>query len=390
MAEKKDRDRLIRKIMAGETADIDPAELEKLNGAMKDTVRFFSEHRNEIQELAAAQKQLQELYPVIEDILDKGGYDLTLEDVLEQLEVDGTPTTETAAVILNKAHGRQITINTAEKVDYPLDKPNTKIWNLLEDAEDGQLSFDIITSPKKAKKETTVFYSIDFGSLEQSDGITIAKRLDPFDKRVYLAAAAHYNAGNDIISETQIYKLMGYTGRPAAATIEKIHNSLAKMRAATINLKNDNELAAGMKYDAFSYDGSLLPFERVTAYINGQICEAAVHLFREPPMVTFARQRNQITSLKRDLLETPLSKTDASLRLEDYLIERIAHMKSAEGKTVRYRKILYSTLYKECNITEKKQRQRLPEKLDRLLNYWKSRYFIAGYAFLDDGVKIFP
>ena len=256
---------------------------------------------------------------------------------------------------------------------------NSKIWNLLAATDpNGQLSLDIVTSKKGSKQDAIVYYSISFDALET--GVKITKQLTPFDKRVYIAAAALFNGGNRIISANQIYRMMGNRGNPNADDLQKINDSLTKMGAARVYLDNEQEVQVNKKYTRFKYDASLLPFERISAYINGQLVESAIHLFREPPLITFARERGQITGLTRQLLESPISKTDANLQLEDYLLERIGHMKSPKSKAPR--KMLYSTIYERCGITTKKQKQRAPEK-NRKPREFKTVSALSYYQYCD-------
>lgn len=269
------------------------------------------------------------------------------------------------------------------KIDFPIDKVNNNVWQMLEDT-NGQLMLKIDTAPKKrwSKKgvPVEVLYSLDFSSLEN---VSITRKLEPYDKRVYLAIAAIFNDGYDIMSIQQIYNAMGYTGRMSATDIKKINAAITKMNGAHIYIDNIAEHTA-LKYDHFKYDGDLLPMERIQAIINGQAVEAAIHIFREPPMVSFARDRKQITTLDIRLLDTPLSKTNANIQLEDYLLEQIAHMKKG---TIR-NKMLYETIYQKTGITQKKQKQRAPEKITRLLDHYIACGHIKGYDDTGDGVVI--
>lgn len=270
-------------------------------------------------------------------------------------------------------------------ISYPLDKPNSNIWNFLAAADpNGQLKLDIVTSKKGSKRDAIVYYGISFDELET--GLRITKQLTPFDKRVYIAAAALFNGRNDTISATQIYKMMGNSGKPKKEQLQKINDSLTKMGAARVYLDNTQEVQVNKKYTHFKYDASLLPFERISAYINGQLVDSAIHLFREPPLITFARERGQITSLTRQLLESPISKTDANLQLEDYLLERIGHMKNPKSKAPR--KMLYATIYERCGIKSRMQRSRAPEKIRRYLDHYKKCGWIQGYTEAADGVTI--
>ncbi len=264
----------------------------------------------------------------------------------------------------------------ARKIDLPLDKVNAKVWTLLEKDMHGQIA--IAMEKRGSKKQISAYYSIDFEALKE---VSITKKLDAFDRRVYIAIAALFNAGNQFITVPQIYDAMGYVSRPGTADISKISASVSKMAAAHIFIDNTEE-AREYKYDKFVYDASLLPMERIQAVINGQTVEA-IHPFREPPLVSFARGRKQLTTIDKKLLNSPLNKTNQNIEIEDYLLERIAHAKKGELSS----KILYSTIFEEAHITGK-QRQRTPAKVKALLDFYVSQKHIKSYKIEEDGVSI--
>lgn len=272
-----------------------------------------------------------------------------------------------------------ITVRKMDGVDFPLDKVNANMWKLLEDTS-GQYEFKFDVSKKGSAQPIDIYYVLDFSELQNA---SITKKLEIYDKRVYLAIAALYNGGYDRVSILQIYNTMGYKGRPGASDIKKINSSITKMNGAKLYINNMAE-AKAYKYDRFEYDGQLLPMERVKGIVNGQVAEAVIHIFREPPMVSFARQRKQITTINVRLLDTPLSKTSANMELEDYLLERISHMKKGSVR----KRMLLATIYENANIKTIKQKQRAPEKIKKLLEHYKENGFIKGYRIDDKGVTI--
>ena len=279
----------------------------------------------------------------------------------------------------------QISGQSAEKVPFPLDKVNSYIWRLLETDTNGQIAFDV--APAKSKKAAAIIYSIDFSEISKE--LSITKKLEPYDKLVYLAVSALYNEGKDVITLQQIYNTMGCIGRAGKTDREKINASLTKMVKASIFINNATEATALKNRTRFTYDGSLLPMERIQAYVNGQLTESAIHIFREPPMVSFAKERKQITTIDRQLLESPLSKTNANILLEDYLIERISHIK--KGKTSN--KMLYKTIFENTGVkTEgkdaRKYAERAKKKIHDLLDSYQAKKFIKGYTEEKDGISI--
>lgn len=276
----------------------------------------------------------------------------------------------------------QVAAQHIEKVEYPVDKINSNVWDLLDAAGDLNGQYVFAVERRGADKQISVYYTVDFSALEKD--LTITKQLDPFDKLVYIVTGALYNAGNPVISLSMIYNAMGYTGRPNSNDIEKIHRSVTKMRKTFISLNNKEESAAYGKAVRFYYENYLLPCETIEARINGQLTAAAIKLHCEPPLIQYAKKKKQITTFPPALLQAPISKTTQNIQIQDYLIERIAHAKGGSGK----KKILFSTIYEKAGITTVKQRQRAPEKICRFLDHFKSCQYIAGYKMEKDGVTI--
>ena len=259
-----------------------------------------------------------------------------------------------------------VTAKRADKIEYPLDKLNTIMWGLTKKETAGRVLVNM--AKQGTKKKIPLYYSINFDELED---VQISKELTATDKRVYIAMSALYNAGNEVMTITQIHHAMGNAGLPSKAQIDRINESVTKMSGARIHVDNQAE-ADAYNYKAFPYDGSLLPMERRSAIVNGQIVDAAIHLFREPPLMSFAKERGQVTAFKASLLQSPISKTEANLKLEDYLITRISRSKGTC-------KILLATLYEKAGITTKKQKQRVPEKIEKYLQTYMKEGTITGY-----------
>lgn len=292
--------------------------------------------------------------PAIKREIAKRGY--TLEEVEANLD----------DLIQAARKAFTVTAKRADKIEYPLDKLNAIMWGLTKKETAGTVSVNM--AKQRSKKALPLYYSINFDELED---VQISKELTATDKRVYIAMSALYNAGNEVVTITQIHYAMGNAGLPNKAQIDKINESITKMAGAKIHVDNQAE-ADAYNYKAFRYDASLLPMERCSAIVNGQTVNAAIHLFREPPLMSFAKERGQVTAFKASLLQSPISKTEANLKLEDYLITRISRSK---GKC----KILLATLYEKAGITTIKQKQRAPEKIEKYLQTYMKEGMITGY-----------
>ncbi len=383
------------------TAQILIPQLRKLFD-VKDTLNSFSwkTFTEALQENIARRKALE---PYLEKELPKlhknaGMEEITSEELLAYISLDGRTITEPedgteipepiqkaimrAIAAAERASLPAASATRAEIIEYPLDKVNSNIWNWLQDTTDGQLTLGINMAKTGSKTPVPVYLSIDFSRLEE-EGLHITKKLTPFDKRVYVAVSALYNAKVNPITLTQIHYAMGNIERPARSHLMKIQNSITKMMLTKVEINNIKE-AAVYNYEEFPWEGALLPSEKITAVANGKITDAAILLYREPPVITFAKQRKQITTITVKVLQSPISKTDSNLLMDDYLIERLSRAKR-NGQSC---KILYETLYEHAQITTYKQKARAPEKIKTYLDHYKACGMIAAYKMGKDGIQI--
>ena len=287
-----------------------------------------------------------------------------------------------------KRQTRDITIKGkgAKDIEYPLDKPNSHLWRMLEAADkNGQLEYAFAVEGKDSKTPADVIYSINFDELEAA-GIKTVKRLTPYDKRVYIAVSALFNSGTDIMTVSQIYYTMGNDSRINKRDIDRLYTSLEKMRHLPITLDNSSEHKLYKNIPEFKYNGVLLPWESIDAIVNGQRAEGVIHPFREPPLISFAKGRNQFTTISRRLLASPVSKTDAHLQIDDYLLERISHIKN--GRTNTSSKILFETIFEKTNLKERHQKSRAKPVIKEYLEHYKRENFIKDFTIEEDGVKI--
>lgn len=356
--------------------------------------------------LAPADDELKELAPYLEKELQKPKYEgKTLEELkAEAKENAKTDSNRTSIEAMKKTLYAQALLEAkaekdeteqkenpikikairANKLEFPIDKVNSLIWK-LPPSKGGQILIDMASKQDKAKNlQVPCYYAIDFEDLQNE--ATITKKLGAYDKRVYVAAGALYNAGNEVFSTQQIYHAMGNKSTPSLTDRDKIRASIAKMSSARIFIDNFEE-SNRYNYEHYKYSGMLLPCETIEAIIDNIVVEDAIHLFREPPLLTFAKERKQVTTIDLKLLQSPVSKTDSNLLLEDYLLERLirGHRKSTKS----FRIIFSDKFYERIGAITKKQRQRTPAKLERYLSHYKKCEYIKDFTFKDDAVTIY-
>ena len=283
-----------------------------------------------------------------------------------------------------------INLRAIEKVTYPLDKLNYVLWRHFPELMDDNgevVNFPLKMDKRKRKSGAITLVTVLFKELEDVPGLgDQIKELTVFDKLVYIACFNEFMHNGAYTTIAHIAGTMGLTESPNPRQRKIIGDSLNKMLKAPIDIDNGAEVAVNKKYPLFVYHGVLLPMEWTEAAINGNPTGGVVHFFRDPPLMAFAEGRGHLTTIDSRLLKIPLEKTEGNLKINDYLIDRIAQMKRKKSSLPQ--KILIQTLYEECEITTPKQKTRAPEKIKRILGHYERCGWVAGYEFKDDAIVI--
>ena len=274
----------------------------------------------------------------------------------------------------------QISPKKITELQYPLDKVNSYLWGLMIN-ETVALKAESDKDSKKGK-QANIYVLLDFDEL---DGVKISRQLTSYDKRVFIAVANLKAQGHDTITAEQIYKAMGNPKRPNADTIKKILQSVECISRGRVTIDNTEEAKMYTRYDRVKATFPLLTTEICSGYANGKVVDNAIKVLEVPRLLTFAEKRGQLTTVPLRLLESPISKTEANLLLEDYLFNRIARMRNSPKIT---RTILLETVYQKCNVISKMQKSRLPEKIERLLQFYKDESWIKGFIITEHSIEI--
>ena len=274
-------------------------------------------------------------------------------------------------------------ISTSKLSDilYPIDKVNSELWNCFSIGENTPLKAESDKDSRKGK-QASIYVMLDFSEL---DGVKISRPLTSFDKRVFIAISNKREAGQEILTFSQIYEAMGGISRPDKSIRDRIIESIETMSRAIVSIDTTEENKIYPRLDKIVWESQLLHIEKVKGYSRGQITDYAIRIIETPKLYLFAKQRNQITSAPLELFESPISKTEANLSLEDYIFPRIARMRNS---TKISRTILIETVCQKCNINTKKQRQRLPGKIEKYLKHYVSVGWIKAYKLTDKSIEI--
>ena len=275
----------------------------------------------------------------------------------------------------------KISTSKLSDIFYPIDKVNSELWNCFSIGENTPLKAESDKDSRK-RKQANIYVMLDFNEL---DGVKISRPLTSFDKRVFIAISNKREAGQEILTFSQIYEAMGGISRPDKSIRDRIIESIETMSRAIVSIDTTEENKIYPRLDKIVWESQLLHIEKVKGYSRGQITDYAIRIIETPKLYLFAKQRNQITSAPLELFESPISKTEANLSLEDYIFPRIARMRNS---TKISRTILIETVCQKCNINTKKQRQRLPGKIEKYLKHYVSVGWIKSYKLTDKSIEI--
>ena len=338
----------------------------------------------------------------VDDIISDFGYlvffeysNEEIEEIQQDLKDDTSPISQNFKLIykiVDKARKAcekrkqksllpQINPKKITELQYPLDKVNASLWGLIPLKEATALKAESDKDGKKGK-QASIYVLLDFDEL---DGVKISRQLTSYDKRVFIAVANLKAQGHDTITAEQIYKAMGNPKRPNADTIKKILQSVECISRGRVTIDNTEEAKMYTRYDRVKATFPLLTTEICSGYANGKVVDNAIKVLEVPRLLTFAEKRGQLTTVPLRLLESPISKTEANLLLEDYLFNRIARMRNSPKIT---RTILLETVYQKCNVISKMQKSRLPEKIERLLQFYKDESWIKGFIITERSIEI--
>lgn len=316
---------------------------------------------------------------------------VTLEDIKQAK--DNSPYEELFQIAIKRRMERKIlkvTTRPTQDLLLPMDIVNQEIWNGIADPKnwDGQLSFT------KPSPDELIIFGADFTDFEKLENCQLSRSLDAYDKRVMEAVDRLFTVSGPYMTAKQIFYAMGNpeTTNPAPDQLVKIDNSMMKQQLTTVYINNERELhGQKARYPKTVFRTQILQFETAPdVVINNNLVKYVYHILQEPRLMTFAKARKQITTVRRAVLESPLSKTSTNIRLEEYVLRRIAFMKNDRKRgrkdSEKFQKILFDTMFEECGI--KRNKKIMKDRFFMELEHLKRVKHIKGYAEEEDGVTI--
>ena len=300
-------------------------------------------------------------------------------------------------------------VKSISALEVPIDKANSNIWDVLhydKKQVPGQqsIAFGLDTRSGEEKKIDArngdteegdlITVSIDFKALEESENVRYTRAIDAYDRNLYIHVAALYMAGNTEVTLKDIYRAMHKSDqpvKPAINQIQKIAERLDKMRFIDIIIDNQKEVEKyGHKKPLYTeYRVRLLPcdlkLERATKNNKENkertIIDGKLIIQELPFFIKFAKERNEIITVKRDVLAIPLNYTPENLKIRDYIITRI--------KKHGFNGSIYlDTLFEACHIERRDARHRAVPKIETILKHFKEEGEIKDFEIKAGVIKI--
>ena len=287
-----------------------------------------------------------------------------------------------------------------------------------------QLLWSVNQAPQ-GREEVPVYMALTY----EGNDFKVTKKLSAYDKWVYEAVGTRYYYWNLehpqqplYITPQEIWRTMnGKSSRdgkakPSAKQIQRICNSLDKMRftrfnmdisaeIAAFNLAIDDERITGGRIETYVLNSSKVEFttdkgNTVQGYRIGE----------EPILYTYNRAKNKkhILYVPYEMLDTSQFTSDSEnvTEFKGYLLQQIQLMKNAEKGGKRFKRsniILLETIYTATGIQPPEERiegkdykndtirqrevrrfrQADRQKIEGLLDAWKAKGWIKGYTVLN-------
>ena len=238
--------------------------------------------------------------------------------------------------------------------------------------------------------------------------------IDVFDRAVYNAVLSIILAGNAYITVRQILNVM--TGKEKSEgqnyTEQQCHAvrfSLLKLMSMKIGIDADKEsnCFTYRGHPITKYFGPLLKIERVGFSMNGHTIDGYRYMGNVdnledlPILYQYAKAKGEIQTLPVNFLNTPCTKSDFTIRLQECLRYRIAQMTPSSKIS---NKITAEYLEKELKFKEMQDstrrvaKKRMWDYTERILSEWVKQDVIKSYKWdfkknnskVKTGVLIFP
>lgn len=281
--------------------------------------------------------------------------------------------------------------------------------------------FDIAVRADLLKTETVTNHTGKFSTARRGkafydsrkrgliSGITYSKKnassgteLKEFDYAVLSACQTEILHGNRYTTVARLYHILGGGHVLYKNGRQDILDSLSKLATVRvkISLNKDtlkkNVIEKGEQYrfnKCQEFEGYILPLERLTVSLNGQIVDV-IHFLDGGAILNNSQARKQIISCDPNLLNAPIQKTKRNIAVNHYLLRRVFEIigsNSPEHKHgAKLRNIItFEHLYSRVGAKTKLDQQRAREIAIKILDFFVEKGVIKSYQIVKKEKKIY-
>ena len=255
------------------------------------------------------------------------------------------------------------------------------------------------TGKGKNKKDVTIYTRLDPDEKAlKAAGITIGKNLSKCAREVYGALLSHFLAGNSIVSLGMLGELIYNTRGDNLTEAQKkyITDGATEIFATSLYVdttqtkktkegKDEEGLITLLEAQNININRleQVFPGRITSAYINGNLVETAIELFRLPTLYELqnALEKGQILRAPIEILEIPGRTDEDVVTIRAYLLRRIDAMKHSNlSRMIIYKNILDEVGVDPTDRTQRNRKGSIQNKVERILNYWKEEGYIHDYS----------
>ena len=256
---------------------------------------------------------------------------------------------------------------------------NTKASNFLFDC-DPEHDFSEVRNINVGGKGKEVLISLQsFVSVAEQ---LLPATLTPYDGEVMNGICTLLENEQYYFTDGQVYE--AFTGKTTKSktALEKVNQSIRKMRHTDINLNwaaHARQKGLDLPEDFTCVVGKyLLPVDYYDFSLNGQVVKG-YKLIQVPALYEYAKAVKQLQTINnRKLLDVGISNTEDTITIKNYLLRRIGSMKNPHAKIANT--IVFDTVFKACGLeVSRVEKSRKIKTIYTMLESWIKQGYIKAY-----------
>lgn len=216
-----------------------------------------------------------------------------------------------------------------------------------------------------------------------------APSLNPFDFAVLNAVNTLYMAGNHWIWAAMVARTLGV--KATEKTTKDIQVAFSKLKNVNVWVDATDEAAkynskGTIKDTVKQFGRAVLPYTDMARIIShGQVINNAILLDKEPPLLSYSRERGQFQPIPAEMLESgKIRKTSNAIvvPLKLYLAEKVceATSKGNESVTCKFRTLCQRVgIPTDRSNTSRMARLRFSKTVYSVLDAWEADGFIESW-----------